>query len=278
MRHFDHTHETAAEARACDARRSEASARLLRQHTGSAIMANLTGREYRPITPQAAQRQDAKFARMNRTAPRAQAVASRTATRGTTPAYVSAPATDKQLGFARKLLDEKNATLISMAANDVMMDLIAGNLISKQEASLLIDDLLAAPRKARDEDAAERADAVAQPQRHTGPSLRDLAATLPDKGYYALRTPGSEDEIHYYRITRSERGYVKVQEKAGPDLYPVDYRRSLAIVEAIAQNPATIEAAQFLFADTLECCYRCGRDLTDATSRALRIGPDCRTK
>lgn len=286
MRHLDHTHETVAEARTCEATRrgtapitaaatarTEISARLMRQHTTSAILANISGMAYRPTTPQAAQRQDAKYARVNRTAPAPrsrEAVASAKAAPAV-PGYVARPAHPNRISFAKKLIEERATDLISFAADQVMMDLLAGNLISGDEIGLLIGDLLAAPKA----DRAGTRPAQPAPQaqrRQDGPSLRDLAAGLEDKGYYALR---GDDQIHYYRITRSAKGYVKVQEKAGPELYPVDYRRSIEVVRMIAEDA---QAALNLFADTLEKCYRCSTDLTDPISRAARMGPDCRAK
>lgn len=268
MKHFDHTHETAAEARACDQRRVDTSARLMRAHTSSAILASMGGGDYRPITAAQGQRMDAKYARMNRTARPAPRMVTREAR--DVPAFAARPAHPKRIEFAAKLIDERDTNMISAAADDVMLNIGAGKAVSADEIALLIDDLLAAPKADTN-----TAPAPVRPTRQNGPSLRDLAAALEDKGYYALRTPGTADEIHYYRITRSTKGYIKVQEKAGPALHPVDYRRSIEVVRMIADAP---QAALNLFADTLEKCYRCSTDLTDPISRAARMGPDCRAK
>ncbi len=47
-------------------------------------------------------------------------------------------------------------------------------------------------------------------------------------------------------------------------------------LEAI--KTASPETAMALYGQTLGYCGRCGRSLTDETSRALGIGPVCRNK
>lgn len=293
MKHRDHTHTTAAEARTCEAQlrgttpitapqatRTETASRLMRAHSSSAILANLSGLEYRPITPQAAQRQDAKYARMNRTPGKATQQINRAVAASTrdgmaaAAAFVARPAHPKRLDFAAKLIEERDTNLISLAASEVMMNVMDRKAISAGEIGLLIDDLLAAPKKDRPGTRPAQPQAQAQGKRSDG--IRELAAPLPDQGYYALHTAGTEDEIHFYRITRNERGYLKVQEQASDELYPVRWQAVRGIVQAILD--AGIASAQALYADKLDKCYRCGRTLTDATSRALGIGPDCRAK
>lgn len=266
MRHYDHHHATVAETFACETKRragTTVTATKPEAKPTSVVMDRLRRQAGQPAPSVATTRTNTTATRPAR---RAQA----------TPAFVAYPASPKAVKYANDLINSRDTNLISLAASEVMMHLLEGKPVSAQECSLLIDDLRAAPRKDV-KSASKPTNAEQGPsEAANGPSLRDLCEPLADKGYYALRTPGSADEIHYYRITRSKRGYVKVQEQASDTLYPVDYRRALAVVKAIIETGE--EAARHLYADTLERCYACGRTLTDETSRALRIGPDCRSK
>ena len=266
MRHYDHHHATVAEARACEAQRqggTTVTATKPEAKPTSVVMDRLRRQAGQPAPSVATTRTNTTATRPAR---RAQA----------TPGFVAYPASEKAKGYAMDLIEKRDSNLISLAASEVMMHLLEGKPVSAQECSLLIDDLRAAPRKDVKSVGKPVNAPEAQAEAANGPTLRDLCEGLADKGYYALRTPGSSDEIHYYRITRSKKGYVKVQEQASDTLYPMDYRRALAVVKAIIESGE--EAARHLYADTLERCYACGRTLTDETSRALRIGPDCRSK
>lgn len=267
MKHYDHTHATVAETFACEVSRGN--------------LLEATRPAERPLYATRLERAHTKAT------PVAKAAAK------PTPGFVAAPAHPNRVKFAHDLIAKRDTDMISIEAVEVMMHLMEGKPVSATEIALLIENLLAAPRK--DSKAASNPNRLVHDitsctvypckacAEHTngtqakaqGPSLRDLAEPLADKGYYALRDQENPGKIHYYRITR-RKGYVKVQEQASDELYPVEYRRSLAVVKALLDSG--VEAAQHLYADTLEKCYRCGRTLTDETSRALRIGPDCRAK
>lgn len=265
IKHFNHSHATVAEVRECTfgtattapAPQAAAPAKAgsvvldrLRRQAGQELPAVLTERKHTAKTP----------------------VAKATSKK---PAFVAYPASEKAKSYAMDLIEKRDANLISLASSEVMMHLLEGKPVSAQECSLLIDDLRAAPRKDVKSVGKPVNAEQAQAEGTNGPTLRDLCADLADKGYYALRTPGTTDEIHYYRITRGKKGYVKVQEQASDTLWPVDYKRALKVVAEIIKDAA---GAQDLYGATLERCYRCGRTLTDETSRALRIGPECRSK
>lgn len=266
MKHYDHHHATVAEARACEAQRqggTTVTATKPQAKPTSAVMDRLRRQAGQPAPTVAATRTNTTATRPARAA------------QGK-PGFVAYPASEKAVKYAKDLIEGRDHSLISLAASEVMMHLLEGKPVSAQECSLLIDDLRAMPRKDVKSASNPNNAPQAQAQAASGPSLRDLCEGLADKGYYALRTPGSADEIHYYRVTRNTKsGYVKVQEQASDTLWPVDYKRALKVVAAIQEDA---EAARNLYADTLERCYRCGRTLTDEESRALRIGPDCRSK
>ena len=103
------------------------------------------------------------------------------------------------------------------------------------------------------------------------------AATEVPAGRYALRT---EDGVKFYRLDRPTEGrwagwtFLKVQ--ASDDLFPIKNPNEKArIIAAIAED---VLGAERLYGMELGKCSRCGRTLTDETSRAYGIGPDCRNK
>lgn len=99
-------------------------------------------------------------------------------------------------------------------------------------------------------------------------------------GYYAV-TLSSESKLRFFRVAdpkhpRPGSKFQYVDEQAGPTRYPVKPGpRKAAILAAIAKDE---QAAGQRYANELGACYRCNRELTDPTSRALGIGPHCRTK
>lgn len=108
-----------------------------------------------------------------------------------------------------------------------------------------------------------------------------VAATSKEEapaGRYALR--GEDGVVKFYRLDKPTKGkwagwtFLKVQ--ASDDLYPVRNKAEKARI--IAAIEADVEGAERLYGQELGKCARCGRTLTDETSRAYGIGPDCRAK
>jgi hypothetical protein len=95
-------------------------------------------------------------------------------------------------------------------------------------------------------------------------------------GRYALM---HADGIKFYRVTEGKgrwAGRTFVEAQASDDHFPIrNAEARQAILAAIAEAP---EEAATRYGVELGSCYRCGRTLTDETSRALGIGPDCRSK
>lgn len=98
-------------------------------------------------------------------------------------------------------------------------------------------------------------------------------------GYFALLVQdGGVDKVKFYRVrTGSKKGkwanHVFVDAQASDDYYPVRAQDALtAVLEGILADPA---AAGLLYATELGRCCRCARTLTDETSRARGIGPEC---
>lgn len=118
---------------------------------------------------------------------------------------------------------------------------------------------------------------------------------MTDIAYYAVHDPNNPRQMTYWR--RDKTGRITpwpAEAKYGPALYKADVPKGLgagrrqwirtwfhthrepwqrAIDQAIAQNPEECQARFSVF--TIRCC-RCGRGLTDPTSKTCGIGPECR--
>lgn len=97
------------------------------------------------------------------------------------------------------------------------------------------------------------------------------------KGYYAIEVDGV---LKFYRVDRPTEGkwagYTFLSVQASDDFWPIKNRdQKRAILELIAADP---KAAGARYGREIGRCYRCHRTLTDATSRANGIGPDCAGK
>jgi hypothetical protein len=96
-------------------------------------------------------------------------------------------------------------------------------------------------------------------------------------GHYAVEFEG---QLRFFKVDRPTEGkwagYVFIKEQASDDLYPIRNRqRREAILAAISED---YKAAGARYGQEIGRCYVCHRTLTDATSRELGIGPDCRSK
>ena len=104
--------------------------------------------------------------------------------------------------------------------------------------------------------------------------VRDANGVKP--GRYAIVEDGV---TKFFRITEGKgrwAGRTFIEAQASDDHFPVrNPERRAEILKAIATNP--LEAEQ-RYGRELGKCSRCGRTLTDETSRAYGIGPDCRNK
>lgn len=97
---------------------------------------------------------------------------------------------------------------------------------------------------------------------------------VPD-GRYAVR--GEDGVVRFYRLaTRKNgkgKGYQNIYVYASDEQHQVPLKAHGAIRKQILS--AGIDNAAKLFGTELGHCYRCGRSLTDETSRSLGIGPEC---
>jgi hypothetical protein len=95
-------------------------------------------------------------------------------------------------------------------------------------------------------------------------------------GRYAVERDGV---LKFYRVSKGKgqwagRTFLEIQ--ASDDRHPI--RNAKMREEILAQIAEAPEEAATRYGVELGSCYRCGRTLTDETSRALGIGPDCRNK
>jgi hypothetical protein len=123
---------------------------------------------------------------------------------------------------------------------------------------------------------AEMAEAIAP-----GASDEDIAASLTEvpAGRYAVVDP-TDSVLKFFKLDRPTAGkwagYTFLKIQASDELFPVRDRAKKSMI--MAEIAKDVEAAARAYGQKLGRCYACGRTLTDATSRELGIGPDCRSK
>jgi hypothetical protein len=113
--------------------------------------------------------------------------------------------------------------------------------------------------------------------RHVGTCPPAPAATptvdiMPDTGYYAVEWNG---DLKFYVVREGKGGWTgrKFLNRYRSD--ELDRPGVRERTDVIALIMADVAAARETFARETTRCYRCGRRLTDAESRARGIGPDC---
>lgn len=94
------------------------------------------------------------------------------------------------------------------------------------------------------------------------------------QGRYAVDT--NEGHLGFYFVRVSDSGFRTVKVYASDTLHELPKLAQIAILRKI--EAAGIEAARNRYADETEHCWKCGKKLTDETSRARRMGPDCAAK
>lgn len=100
------------------------------------------------------------------------------------------------------------------------------------------------------------------------------AETL-SEGRYAIDFEG---QLRFFKVEFGKNrweGYTFIKEQAGDDLFNVrNKQRRERITAAILADPDALAR----YGQELGVCGDCGRTLTDETSRAIGIGPVCRSK
>lgn len=95
------------------------------------------------------------------------------------------------------------------------------------------------------------------------------------EGHYAVFD--GEDVLRFYRIytptSGANKGVGVIRRFAGDNLLGLYPAEAKVVLEAIDAAP---DAAAYRFSDTFTRCWVCGKNLTDAVSRLLSVGPTCR--
>jgi hypothetical protein len=177
------------------------------------------------------------------------------------------------------LITEKQAKWVvdiaetKAGVTDAMVASLAERLtqgFTRQAASEFITKYKDLPRREQEAFSAAKAEAIV-------PGATDEEVVVP-AGRYALR--GEDGVVKFYRLDRPTQGkwagYTFLKVQASDDLYLIRNRAERdRIIAEIAKDTL---AAEQLYGRELGKCSRCGRTLTDETSRAYGIGPDCRSK
>lgn len=179
-------------------------------------------------------------------------------------------ASPKQIQFITDLIEKKN--LGDTAKALTVMTKIAANKLEKQEASKLIDELIAAP---------VRVSSTSTPS--AASKIQNLLGEVP-KAKYAI--PMDEIDLGIEETVNGDILFIEVREYMNV-LYmrrlhgaPGNFNRSKLsfkdtelLVSLVKKNP--LKYTQ-LFGEVHKCCGKCGAELTDQISRELKLGPRCR--
>lgn len=153
-----------------------------------------------------------------------------------------------------KMVTEKQIAFITSLLREREMDVFDVETFTRKDASALIETLLATPSRVK------------------APKATEVPGV--EAGRYAIERDGV---LKFYRVDRPTEGrwagYTFVHVYASDETYPIRDRASrTSILEQIADDPD----AMARYGRELGVCGKCGRTLTDETSRALGIGPVCR--
>ena len=168
-------------------------------------------------------------------------------------ARAGVPATDRQVQFIREMAAEVHG---ENAAEFILGHEESGTFADRAETSKVIDALIQARRDVR---------------RHR--AAKAPAVDMPDAGCYAVKYDGT---LRFYRVVEGKgrwEGRRFINRFKSDELGRVSRLESGVVADAVNADPM---GAAMLFARELTRCYVCARMLTDETSRALGIGPDCR--
>lgn len=167
------------------------------------------------------------------------------------PAQVTPP-TDKQVAFLAKLVAERPSQGITDAA-------AMAAALGKAKTSQLIDNLLKMPKET-----------ASAPVRIVNPGV--------PTGYYAIDSLTGNNDLDFFKVDCPTEGkwagYTFVKRVVGghPDL-PVRKGEVHTVLRAILR--AQVQEAALRYGKEIGQCCRCNRHLTDETSRAMGIGPEC---
>lgn len=115
--------------------------------------------------------------------------------------------------------------------------------------------------------------------------MATLLNGIPD-GWYAIESRTGNNDLDFFcvttnagRINPANKGKRWVKRFVGGDTKTIDMRTSerIAVAQELALlSPEECQAAQLRFGQEVGSCGRCGKSLTDETSRNTGYGPECR--
>ena len=111
------------------------------------------------------------------------------------------------------------------------------------------------------------------------PKNRSEKSDLPDGRYGIKNVPGHKNTVSFFRLRTPKdgdwAGYQFIDQIVGHGKrFPVKEADTRKKIRDLIMEQGVVECLQ-LFGKEFEHCGRCGRELTDDTSRARGIGPDC---
>ncbi len=159
---------------------------------------------------------------------------------------------EKQLAFIERLAAERPSTLVPSPT-------------TKRDASSTIDWLLTLPREKNLNAGGDS-------------TLQVLLRDVPD-AFYALPSKTGTNDLDFVAVvTRGERRYVNryLGGQGQVHIRAAEQRAFAQHLSALA--PEQLYVFRTVFGIELGRCCGCGRELTDETSRALGVGPECRRR
>lgn len=178
-----------------------------------------------------------------------------------------------------------HASMARPAATEAQVKYIQDLLRQLEREPLTFHEVANLSRSAAsDEITALLAEVAARPK-PTKPTTASASASASFRtivaGYYAVPSLTGNNDLDFFRVDVPEEGrwagyrFVKRIIGGRSGAFHIAKATQVKALEAIAAEP---EKAALRFGQELGRCYRCGRTLTDETSRALGIGPDCRSR
>lgn len=179
-------------------------------------------------------------------------------------------ATPAQVSFIKDLIEAKNVGETGRAK--IVLRQIEEGKLDKKEASKIIDELKVLPVQK-----------TFTPKGAAATTMQELLALVP-KSKYAISM--DELDLALEETVNGDTIFVEIKEYMN-SLYirrlhgsvggftrtKLSFNDARAIVAVLKKEP--VKYVQ-LFGELHKCCGKCGADLTDEISRALKIGPKCR--
>lgn len=170
------------------------------------------------------------------------------------------PATEKQIGFLKSLIAERNQDNVKGDTVETIMNVLGEIFVVKHEASSAISDLLDQPKVIK----VSAPVAVPQGGLLDGLPLSNYAVEIADEGLVFLRIAEFKGTIYLRQLVGAPGDFQKIK--------PVGARRAL-LANAIKAVGPKIAAARF--GEEFTICGVCSSPLTDELSRERKIGPVC---